>query len=239
MDLRKIMEWAPVIPVLVVDDVAHAQPLARALVAGGLPVLEVTLRTDAALDAVRAMREVEGAIVGMGTVRNPADVARAADAGARFAVSPGLPPALRDAGHPIPLLPGVATATEAMTAADAGYRLLKFFPAAAAGGMQLLQALAGPLPELRFCPTGGVREDTLAGWLQLPNVLCVGGTWLAGADRLAAGDWSGIEANAQRACVLAGRAAPPPAGDAPLSAAGEEDPGAAAEFLKPPLKPSE
>ena len=236
MDLRKIMEWAPVIPVLVVHDVGHAQPLARALVAGGLPVLEVTLRTDAALEAVRAMREVEGAIVGVGTVRTSSDMARAADAGAQFAVSPGLPPALRDARHPIPVLPGVATATEAMTAADAGHSLLKFFPAAAAGGMPLLKSLAGPLPELRFCPTGGVREDTLAGWLQLPNVLCVGGTWLAGPDRLAAGDWAGIEATAQRACVLAGRAAPAPAGDAPLSAVGEEDPGAAAEWMRPPTE---
>lgn len=230
MSIRAVLNRAPVIPVLVVDDVAHAKPLAQALVAGGLPVLEVTLRTPTALDVVEAMATVDGAIVGIGTARNPADVQRAADAGAQFAVSPGLTPALRDARHPIPLLPGVATASEAMTASDAGYDTLKCFPASAVGGMALLKALAGPLPDLKFCPTGGVREDTLQGWLQLPNVLCVGGSWLVSARQLAAGDWAAVTAAAQRACALASGEPPVAPASAPGSALGEEDPGAALEL---------
>lgn len=231
MSIRQLLQRAPVIPVLVVDNVAHAKPLSEALVAGGLPVLEVTLRTPVALEVVAEMAKVEGAIVGIGTARNPADVRRAADIGAQFAVSPGLTPALRDADHAIPLLPGVATAGEAMTAADAGYDTLKCFPASAVGGMALLKALASPLPDLQFCPTGGVREDTLQGWLQLPNVLCVGGSWLVTGKQLTDGDWATITAAAERACRLA--AGQPPAAPvaAPSSAAGEEDPGAALEML--------
>ena len=230
MSLRSLLQRAPVIPVLVVDDVAHAQPLAHALVAGGLPVLEVTLRTPVALDVVAEMTKVEGAIVGIGTARNPADVQRAADVGAQFAVSPGLTPTLRAADHAIPLLPGVATAGEAMTAADAGYDTLKCFPAAAVGGMALLKALASPLPDLKFCPTGGVREDTLQGWLQLPNVICVGGSWLVTPKQLADGDWSAITAAAERACALAAGQPPAAPATAPSSALGEEDPGAALEM---------
>lgn len=231
MSLRSLLQQAPVIPVLVVENVAHAKPLAKALVAGGLPVLEVTLRTPAALDVVADMATVDGAIVGIGTARNPADVRRASDVGAQFAVSPGLTPALRDADHAIPLLPGVATASEAMTAADAGYDTLKCFPASAVGGMALLKALASPLPDLQFCPTGGVREDTLQGWLQLPNVICVGGSWLVTGKQLADGDWAAISAAAERACSLAAGEPPAAPVDAPGSAAGEEDPGAAMEMM--------
>lgn len=230
MNLRELLQQAPVIPVLVVEDVAHAVPLAEALVAGGLPVLEVTLRTEAALDVVQAMARVDGAVVGIGTARKPADVQRAANVGAQFAVSPGLTPALRDAEHSIPLLPGVATAGEAMTAADAGYDTLKCFPAAAVGGMALLKSLASPLPDLRFCPTGGVREDTLQGWLKLTNVICVGGSWLVTPKQLADADWAAVTAAAQRACALAAGDPPAAPADAPISAVGEEDPGAALEM---------
>lgn len=231
MSLRNLLNKAPVVPVLVVENVAHARPLAEALVAGGLPVLEVTLRTPAALDVVAEMAKVDGAIVGIGTARNPSDVQRAADVGGQFAVSPGLTPALRDGDHQIPLLPGVATASEAMTAADAGYDTLKCFPASAVGGMALLKALAGPLPDLKFCPTGGVREDALQGWLTLPNVICVGGSWLVNAKQLADGDWAAVTAAAQRACALAAGEPPAAPVDAPGSAAGEEDPGAALELM--------
>lgn len=232
-----ILNWlhsAPVIPVLVIDDADHAVPLARALVAGGLPNLEVTLRTDAALEAITRMaREVPDARVGVGTVRNPDDVRRAADAGAVFAVSPGLPPSLREADLPIDLLPGAMTPTEIMTAAEAGFDALKLFPASVAGGEAMLRAIAGPLPDLRFCPTGGVREDTLRRYLALPNVACVGGTWLATADMLARGDWAGIETLARRAVAIANDQPTPATGAGPLPQAGEEDPGSAIEDLRP------
>lgn len=207
--LRALCARAPVIPVLVIEDAAHAAPLTRALVAGGLPVLEVTLRTPAALAAIRAMAAVEGAVVGAGTVLTREDAMRAADAGARFAVSPGLTDALAEAcaAAGLPLLPGAVTASEVMRAAETGYDLLKFFPAEAAGGVAALAALAGPLPRIGFCPTGGITAENAGRYLGLPNVICVGGTWLARPSDLQAGDWAAIEARARAAAALAGAAA--------------------------------
>ena len=203
-DLRALCARAPVIPVLTVTDAASAADLARALIAGGLPVLEVTLRTPAALDVIAAMARIPGAVVGAGTVLTPEDAARAARAGARFAVSPGLTPALakgcRDAN--LPLLPGVATVSEAMAAAEQGHDMLKFFPATAAGGPGFLRALAAPLPHLSFCPTGGITESNAPEWLSLPNVTCVGGSWIAPAADVARGDWAAIEARARSAAAL-------------------------------------
>jgi 2-dehydro-3-deoxyphosphogluconate aldolase/(4S)-4-hydroxy-2-oxoglutarate aldolase len=204
--LRRIVAGVPVIPVLVVEDAAQAVPLARALVAGGLPVLEVTLRTPAALAAIRAMATVPGAVVGAGTVLGARDAAAAASAGARFAVAPGATAALvagcADAG--LPLLPGAATASEAMRLLEDGFDFLKFFPAEAAGGVRALSALSGPLPGVAFCPTGGVSPANLADYLRLPTVLCAGGSWLAPADAVRAGDWARIEALARDA-ARAGR----------------------------------
>lgn len=199
--LRELCATVPVVPVVVIENAALAEPLARALVAGGLPVIEVTLRTPAALDAIRAMSSVPGAIVGAGTVLSPADVHAAQRAGAGFAVSPALAeplfePCTRCA---LPLLPGVATATEAMQAREAGYDFVKFFPAGPAGGPAYLKALGGPLPGIAFCPTGGVSPQNAGEYLALPNVLCVGGTWLTPPEMLAAGDWSGIAAMARTA----------------------------------------
>jgi 2-dehydro-3-deoxyphosphogluconate aldolase/(4S)-4-hydroxy-2-oxoglutarate aldolase len=179
--------------------------MARALVAGGVPAIEVTLRTPAALEAVRAIAaEVEGAVVGVGTVLGETDLRAAYEAGARFAVSPGVTPRLLDAAEDVPLalLPGAATASEAMGLLERGYRHLKFFPAVPAGGARLLAAWAGPLPQLRFCPTGGISAASAAEFLALPNVLCVGGSWLTPADKLATGDWAGIEALARAAANL-------------------------------------
>lgn len=195
---------APVIPVIVVKEVAWAVPLAQALVAGGLPVLEVTLRTDAALDVIAAMTSVPGAFVGAGTVLNPEDVPRARRAGATFAVSPGLTDALVAPCEQsaLPLLPGVATASEAMQARDAGFSMLKFFPAGPAGGPDYLKALGGPLPGLSFCPTGGVSPENAGDYLKLPNVACVGGSWVAPEAMMRAGDWAGIEALARQAATL-------------------------------------
>lgn len=207
--LRALCAAAPVVPVLVIENTAHAVPLARALVAGGLPVLEVTLRTPAAFDAIRAMAAVAGAAVGAGTVLTRDDALRARDAGARFAVSPGLTEALAaactDAG--LPLLPGAVTASEVMRAAEMGFDMLKFFPAVEAGGAAALAALAGPLPEIRFCPTGGITAANARRYLGLPNVVCVGGTWLARPEDLRSGDWAGIEARARAAAGLRGGAA--------------------------------
>lgn len=195
---------APVIPVIVVDEVAWAAPLARALVAGGLPVLEVTLRTPVALDVIHAMTAVPGAVVGAGTVLNADDVHRAKRAGATFAVSPGLTDTLVSPCEAcaLPLLPGVATASEAMQARDAGFQMLKFFPAGPAGGPNYLKALGGPLPGLRFCPTGGVTPENAGDYLSLPNVVCVGGSWVAPTSMMRAGDWDGIEALARQAASL-------------------------------------
>lgn len=204
--VRALCARAPVIPVLVVSDPAVAAPLAKALVAGGLDVLEVTLRTPAALEAVRAMRQAAPqAAVGVGTVRTPQDLRDAAEAGAAFAVSPGATPRLLDASQEIgpPLLPGAATASEAMALAERGWRTLKFFPAEAAGGRPLLSALRGPLPDVAFCPTGGIGPDSAPDWLRLPNVLCVGGSWVAPADAVAAQDWARVERLAAEAAALA------------------------------------
>lgn len=178
--IETIMRTAPVIPVIVIDDVAHAVPVATALVAGGLRVLEVTLRTPAALDCIRAMRAVEGAIVGAGTVLNPADLDAAIGAGAEFIVSPGLTEPLGRAAvmSGVPFLPGVANAADIMRGLDLGLSHFKFFPAVASGGIPALKALSGPFGQARFCPTGGVTLQTAPDWLALDPVLCVGGSWL-------------------------------------------------------------
>lgn len=199
-----ICALAPVIPVLVIEDVATAADLARALVAGGLPALEVTLRTPAALDAIRAMAGVPGGVVGAGTLLTPEDVRAAKAAGARFGVSPGatdrLLAACAEAG--LPLLPGAATATEVMALLEKGYTVQKFFPAEQAGGMPALKALGSPLPQVSFCPTGGITLASAPSYLALANVRCVGGSWVAPKDRVAAGDWAAIEALARNAAAL-------------------------------------
>ena len=180
-DIASIMRTAPVIPVIVIEDIAHAVPLAEALVAGGLPVLEVTLRTPAALEAIRAMRQVPGAIVGAGTVTNPAQLAQALDAGSQFIVSPGLTEPLGKAAIAagIPFLPGIANAGDIMRGLDMGLTHFKFFPAMAAGGLPALKALAAPFAQCRFCPTGGIGLDNAAEWLAFDPVLCVGGSWVS------------------------------------------------------------
>ncbi len=195
---------APVIPVLVIDGAATARPLAEALVAGGLPVLEVTLRTPAALDAIRAMAEVPGGVVGAGTLLTPEDVMAAKSAGARFGVSPGatdrLLKACEDAD--LPLLPGAATASEAMALLERGYTVQKFFPAEANGGIPALKAIGAPIPQVRFCPTGGVSLSNAPDYLALSNTLCVGGSWVAPKDAVSAGDWGRIEELARAAAAL-------------------------------------
>ena len=201
----QVMQDAPVIPVIVLHDLAHAVPMARALVAGGIRMLEVTLRTPQALACMEAIaQEVPGAVVGAGTVRSAADAAAAAKAGAQFAVSPGytrvVGQACRDQG--LPLLPGVATGSEIMMAQEDGYTELKFFPALQAGGTAMLKAWAGPFFDVKFCPTGGVTPGNAAEFLRLPNVACVGGSWLVPADALAQGDWGRIEALAREASQL-------------------------------------
>lgn len=201
-----LMRRAPVIPVLTIADVDKGVALARALAAGGLPVLEITLRTSQALDAIRAIAAaVPDAIVGAGTVTLPDHVEAALAAGAAFLVSPGMTPRLLPAAcaAPVPFLPGIATASEAMHLMDHGFRALKFFPAEAAGGAKMLSSLAGPLGELRFCPTGGIDAAKAPGYLALKNVLCVGGSWMAPGDVLAAGDFARIEALAREAAGLA------------------------------------
>jgi 2-dehydro-3-deoxyphosphogluconate aldolase/(4S)-4-hydroxy-2-oxoglutarate aldolase len=200
-----LLDLAPVIPVVVIDDVATAVPLARALVAGGLPVIEVTLRTPEALEAIsRIAAEVPEAVVGAGTVRTSADISASVEAGATFLVSPGTTLALADAmaASGVAYLPGAATATEVMALAERGLRELKFFPAEAAGGVPYLKSLAGPLPDVRFCPTGGIRAATAPDYLALPNVGCVGGTWLTPADAITAGDWRRVEKLAAEAAAL-------------------------------------
>jgi 2-dehydro-3-deoxyphosphogluconate aldolase/(4S)-4-hydroxy-2-oxoglutarate aldolase len=199
------MQDAPVIPVIVLNDVVHAVPMARALVAGGIRMLEVTLRTSQALACIEAIaKEVPEAIVGAGTVRNASDAKAAANAGAKFAVSPGYTPsvgqACRDVG--LSLLPGVATGSEIMMAQEDGYTELKFFPAMQAGGSAMLKAWGGPFFDVRFCPTGGVTAQNASEFLSLPNVACVGGSWLVPAEALANGDWARIEKLAREACQL-------------------------------------
>jgi 2-dehydro-3-deoxyphosphogluconate aldolase/(4S)-4-hydroxy-2-oxoglutarate aldolase len=206
MTALDVVRTGPVIPVMVIDDLRIAVPLAEALVAGGVRVLEITLRTPAALDAVRAIAaRVESAILGVGTITDPADFARAIDAGARFGVSPGLTPALIEAALAcrLPLLPGVMTPSEIIAARAAGFRALKFFPAQQAGGIGMLKALAGPFPDVTFCPTGGVTAATSPDFLALPNVACVGGSWLTPADAIRTGDWPRITALAREASLLA------------------------------------
>jgi 2-dehydro-3-deoxyphosphogluconate aldolase / (4S)-4-hydroxy-2-oxoglutarate aldolase len=203
--LEAILLAAPVIPVVIIDDVAKAVPLAKALVAGGLPVIEITLRTAAGLEAIRAIAaEVPSAIPGAGTVLDPEQLAAVIRAGARFAVSPGATPKMLDAaqGADIALLPGIATASEAMGLIERGYGFAKFFPAEPAGGAAYLSALASPLPQLRFCPTGGITPESAPRYLSLPNVICVGGSWMVNRNTIEAGDWSAITASAAGAAAL-------------------------------------
>lgn len=201
---REICTLAPIVPVLVVKDAAHARPLAEALVAGGLPALEVTLRTPAALEAISEMAKVPGGVVGAGTLVTPQDVKNAKAAGATFGVSPGATDALIDAceAEGLPLLAGAATASEAMRLLERGYDVLKFFPAEASGGAPALKAIGAPLPQISFCPTGGVSPQNAQTYLDLPNVLCAGGSWVAPANLVRDGDWAGIEALAKDAAKL-------------------------------------
>jgi 2-dehydro-3-deoxyphosphogluconate aldolase / (4S)-4-hydroxy-2-oxoglutarate aldolase len=200
-----VLELAPVVPVVVVEDVADAVPLARALVAGGLPAIEVTLRTPVALDAIRAIADgVPDAVVGAGTVISSAQVSDSVAAGARFLVSPGWTDVLLDAmkASGVPFLPGVSTTSEVVALLERGVREMKFFPAQAAGGTAYLKSLAGPLPQARFCPTGGIGPAVAPEYLALPNVLCVGGSWMLPPDAIAAGDWPRVEKLAREAAGL-------------------------------------
>ena len=204
--VEKLMRAAPVIPVVVVDDVAAAVGLARALVMGGIPAIEVTLKTPNALECLRAIAgEVEGAIPGAGTVVTPGQVEAVEKAGAQFMVSPGSSPKLlaAAAASPLPLLPGAGTSSEMMSLLEAGYRHMKFFPASVAGGAPYLKALSSPLPQVKFCPTGGIGPANAHEYLSLPNVLCVGGSWLVPDNAVKAGDWPAITALAEAAAKLA------------------------------------
>jgi 2-dehydro-3-deoxyphosphogluconate aldolase/(4S)-4-hydroxy-2-oxoglutarate aldolase len=203
--LESILRLAPVIAVVTIDDAKAAVPLARALREGGIHAIEITLRTPAALDAIRAIADaIPQAAVGAGTVLSADDLAAATGAGAKFAVSPGASPALFDAAEnsSLPWLPGAASASEAMALAERGYDLQKFFPAQAAGGVEFLRSLAGPLPHIRFCPTGGIGVHNAPDYLLLPNVVCVGGSWLTPATLVRSGDWSAIAALARAAAAL-------------------------------------
>jgi 2-dehydro-3-deoxyphosphogluconate aldolase/(4S)-4-hydroxy-2-oxoglutarate aldolase len=200
-----VLDLAPVVPVVVIEDASDAVPLARALVAGGLPAIEVTLRTPVALEAIRAIADgVPGAVVGAGTVITPEQVTESVRAGARFLVSPGwtdvLLAAMRASG--VPFLPGVSTTSEVVALLERGVREMKFFPAQAAGGTAYLKSLAGPLPQARFCPTGGIGPANAPEYLSLPNVGCVGGTWMLPADAVAARDWGRVEELARAAAGL-------------------------------------
>ena len=210
LNVLQLMRLGPVIPVIVIDDLAQAVPLARALAAGGVRVLEVTLRTAVGLEAIAAIaRDVPEAIVGVGTITQPQEFKQSIDAGARFAVTPGLTPALIEAarGLALPLLPGVMTPADVIAAKAAGYRQLKLFPAQQAGGIGMLKALAGPFPDVVFCPTGGVTAATAPDFLALPNVACVGGSWLTPKEAIAAGDWARVTALAREASALRPRPA--------------------------------
>ncbi|MBB4859515.1 2-dehydro-3-deoxyphosphogluconate aldolase/(4S)-4-hydroxy-2-oxoglutarate aldolase [Novosphingobium chloroacetimidivorans] len=200
--VERVMTLAPVIPVLVIDDIDHALPIAEALVAGGLPALEVTLRTPCAIDAIKAMKQVPGAVVGAGTVLSPDDLQRSLDAGAEFIVSPGLTPTLGEAAarSGVPFLPGTANAADIMLALEFGFTRLKFFPAVASGGTAALKAIAGPFGQVRFCPTGGITQESAPEWLALPSVLCVGGSWMVPKG---VPDPAEIEARARAAAGLA------------------------------------
>lgn len=199
--IAALFKQAVVIPVLTIEKVEHAVPLAKALVAGGVRTLEVTLRTDAAVEAARAIiAEVPDAIVGIGTILNADDLARARALGAKFGISPGATPDLLKAAaaSDLPFAPGIATASELMQALAAGFDVVKFFPAEQAGGIKALRALAGPFPHIRVCPTGGIGEANAATWLAEPNVLCVGGSWICPAADIRAGNWAGITAMCDR-----------------------------------------
>ncbi|MYM68455.1 bifunctional 4-hydroxy-2-oxoglutarate aldolase/2-dehydro-3-deoxy-phosphogluconate aldolase [Pseudoduganella sp. FT55W] len=204
LSLLDIMRTSAVIPVIAIDDPEHAVPLAKALVAGGIRVLEVTLRTQHGLGAIKAMSEVEGAIVGVGTLTQPEEFAAARDAGAVFGVSPGLTPALIAAAKSsgLPLLPGVMTPSEVMAAREHGFKQLKLFPAVPAGGVGMLNGIGGPLPDVTFCPTGGISQETAPQFLKLKNVACVGGSWLTPKDLMAAGEWDKITEIARAAASL-------------------------------------
>ena len=209
MNVLEIMRIGPVIPVIVVEKIEHAVPLARALVAGGVRVLELTLRTPVALQAIEAIaREVEGAIVGVGTITRTEDFERSIKAGAVFGVSPGLTPALVATARAsaLPLLPGVMTPSDVIAARAAGFTEMKLFPAQQAGGIGMLKAMGGPFPDVTFCPTGGVTAATAADFLALSNVACVGGSWLTPPDAVAAGDWERITTLAREAVRLRGPA---------------------------------
>ena len=190
----EICRLAPVVPVIVVEDVAYARPLAEALVAGGLPALEVTLRTPVALEAIRMMAEVPGGVVGAGTLLTPADVKAAKAAGAKFGVSPGATERILDAcaEWDLPLLPGAATASEIMVLLEKGYTVQKFFPAEQAGGAAYLKSIGAPIPQVKFCPTGGISLKNAMDYLSLGNILCVGGSWVAPKAVLATGDWAEV-----------------------------------------------
>jgi 2-dehydro-3-deoxyphosphogluconate aldolase/(4S)-4-hydroxy-2-oxoglutarate aldolase len=207
-ELLGLLRSARVIPVLTIERVEDAVSLARALVKGGVRVLEITLRTEAAIDAAKAIvAEVPEAIVGIGTVLNPEDLARAAALGARFAISPGATPELLDAAAigDLPFMPGIATASELMQAQARGFNLVKFFPAEQSGGIGALRALGGPFPQARFCPTGGIGENNAAAWLAEPNVVVVGGSWLCPAAEVRSGNWSGITAICDRTMKMLSR----------------------------------
>ncbi|MFE6662432.1 bifunctional 4-hydroxy-2-oxoglutarate aldolase/2-dehydro-3-deoxy-phosphogluconate aldolase [Streptomyces sp. NPDC057697] len=202
-----VLDLAPVVPVVVLEDAADAVPLARALVAGGLPAIEVTLRTAAALDAITSIAaEVPDAVVGAGTVISVRNVADTVAAGARFLVSPGWTDGLLDAmkASGVPFLPGVSTTSEVVALLERGVTEMKFFPAEAAGGTAYLKALSAPLPQARFCPTGGISPDSAPSYLALPNVGCVGGSWMVPADAIAAKDWARVERLAGEAAALRG-----------------------------------
>jgi 2-dehydro-3-deoxyphosphogluconate aldolase/(4S)-4-hydroxy-2-oxoglutarate aldolase len=203
--LYDLLATTPVVPVLAIDSIDDALPLARALVAGGLPVLEITLRTPAALEIIRAIGdEIDDAMVGAGTVLTPEQYRDAVRAGARFVVSPGATPALLDVAEAssVPFLPGAATSSEVMGLLERGYGCLKFFPAEPSGGVAFLQALAAPLPGARFCPTGGIDVARASAYLDLPNVVCIGGSWVAPRDAVAAGDWAAVTRLALAAAAL-------------------------------------
>lgn len=199
-----VLDVVPVMPVVVVDDLAHAVPVARALVAGGLPAIELTLRTPVALDAIAAIAaEVPEILVGAGTIVTPGQAKLALDAGAQFLVSPGATPALLDAmaGTGLPFLPGTATVSEVLAVLEAGFTDMKFFPAEASGGAPWLKSVASPVPDARFCPTGGITAATAPAYLALPNVGCVGGSWLTPADVVGRGDWAEVERRAREAAA--------------------------------------
>jgi 2-dehydro-3-deoxyphosphogluconate aldolase/(4S)-4-hydroxy-2-oxoglutarate aldolase len=205
IDIDALMGDGPVIPVIVIEDVAQAKPLAQTLVEAGVRVLEVTLRTPAALAAIEAMRSVPGAIVGAGTVTTPDAMRQAVDAGSQFMVSPGLTPTLAAAARnvTVPLLPGVVTPSEVMQARDAGFTRLKFFPAEPMGGVPVLKAYASVFRDVRFCPTGGITLQSAPSFLSLPNVSCIGGSWFVAPADVAAGRWAQIGAQAREAASLA------------------------------------